>query len=417
MMKLCILIAVGCLTSVEVAQGATYYVSKAGSDNSSCAQAQSVSSSKRSLASGSACLSAGDTLVVRAGTYAEALKDAVRSGTSWSSKVRIAAYPGETVWLRPTGDYVVFFSGEQRYIELDGINIDGTNAVSGTVVLGDSSNHIRLQNAEIIGSPTSGWCAAICGGHYSELLNLTIHGGGPTQDNCGGAQCNSYGIYTGGDNNLIDGCEIYDPGGTGIQIYHGSGQGAAANNIIRNTRIHDITRSGEPRMWGIIIGNGSGNQIYNNIIYNGLGNADGNNAGIYVYGASGTSIYNNTVYNIRAQGIFISGQASGTQVKNNVAYQSTGGNYNNGGSGTIASNNLFDSDPLFENSGSGDFRLQSGSPARDQGTTLASVTKDFQGVLRPQGGDYDIGAYEYQPVQSPLPRTPAAPTGLFIVTN
>ena len=213
MKRLCILFTAGYLTSVGVAQGATYYVSKAGSDSNSCARALSVSSSKLTLASGSACLSAGDTLMVRAGRYAEVLKDAVPSGTSWSSKVRIAAYPGETVWLRPTADYVVYFSGEQRYIELDGINIDGANAVSATVVIGDSSNHIRLQNAEIMGSPNSGWCASICGGHYSELLNLTIHGTGKVDQMCG-TQCNNYGIYTGGDNNLIDGCDIYGTGGT-----------------------------------------------------------------------------------------------------------------------------------------------------------------------------------------------------------
>ena len=35
-----------------------------------------------------------------------------------------------------------------------------------------------------------------------------------------------------------------------------------------------------------------------------------------------------------------------------------------------------------------------GSPAINAGVTLSTVTTDFDGVSRPQGGVYDIGAYE-----------------------
>ncbi len=85
----------------NAAQAATYYVAKNGKDANSCAQAQSSSAPKLTIGDAVGCLTAGDTLYVRAGSYNETLIYTVPSGSSWSSKVRIAAYPGETVWMRP----------------------------------------------------------------------------------------------------------------------------------------------------------------------------------------------------------------------------------------------------------------------------------------------------------------------------
>jgi hypothetical protein len=70
----------------------------------------------------------------------------------------------------------------------------------------------------------------------------------------------------------------------------------------------------------------------------------------------------------------------------------------NEGSGTGSfSHNLVGSsyNPLFVNPSAGDFHLQAGSPAIDAGTMIALVATDFDGIPRPQGAAYDIGAYEY----------------------
>lgn len=43
-----------------------------------------------------------------------------------------------------------------------------------------------------------------------------------------------------------------------------------------------------------------------------------------------------------------------------------------------------------------DFKLQSNSPCRDTGVTISGVVNDYDGISRPQGNAFDIGAYEYQ---------------------
>lgn len=75
-------------------------------------------------------------------------------------------------------------------------------------------------------------------------------------------------------------------------------------------------------------------------------------------------------------------------------------------------------DPLFMQPSSAQFRVQAASPALDAGTISSvystfltlygvDISKDTDGVARPLGPAYDVGAFEGAP--------PAAPTGLRIV--
>ncbi len=54
-------------------------------------------------------------------------------------------------------------------------------------------------------------------------------------------------------------------------------------------------------------------------------------------------------------------------------------------------------DPHFVNPAVDDYHLQPGSPAIDAGWATSLVTQDFDQVLRPQLGGWDIGAFEFQP--------------------
>jgi parallel beta-helix repeat protein len=408
------LVMISCIAYGGMAEAATYYVSKNGTDANSCAQSQSASTSKLTVGGALACLNAGDTLLVRAGTYDEALIDNIPSGTSWANPVRIAAFPGETVWMSPTsGLYVLYLANVEQYIELDGINMNATNVADGVVKIegwsGGNAHHIRVRNAELVGNTNTtqlvivtASVANIVGGN--EFINLTVHRGGGSDLN--------HGIYVQSSNNLIDSCKIYDISGAGIQIYNGYGL-SPDGNVLRNNLVHDSRSAGAgQRGWGLLVAGGSGNVLYNNVVYNIKNNGDGA-AGIYLYSGTNTGVYNNTVYGSARYGIAVEASTSGATVTNNISYANVSGDYRDNGVGTRSSTNLFNANPLFVNPSSGNFQLQAGSPAIDRGTAIALVPTDFNGGRRPYGAAYDIGAYEFgaQPV------SPAVPINLRVVAN
>jgi parallel beta-helix repeat protein len=416
MKRLGLLVLTGYTASAGVAHAATYYVSKSGNDNSSCTQAQSTSTPKLTIREGLKCLRAGDTLFVRAGTYAENINNNIPSGTSLSSMVRVANYKGETVWLKPTSGTWPFFLGgtaSPAFIEIDGINMDATLTENGPAVSdngGGLPKTIHLKNFEVIGSPSANYATVMIRGTGHLVQNLKIHGfraGG-----CG-LPCSTYGIYLAASNTTIEDTEIYDVNGGGIHIYNLSEP--LSNNIVRNTRIHHITRSGDYRVFGILV-SGNNHRIYNNLIHDvGISGSSGQ-PGLAVYTGSGNKIWNNTVANNSTSGIKIDSGASNTEVRNNIAYGNAGSAFINGGTGTTESNNLFGVDPLFMNPSGNDFKLKPDSRAVDAGASLSAVTTDVSGVPRPQGRTHDIGAHEFsgQPATS---GPPAPPTGVRIVSN
>lgn len=415
-----LLLALLCLFSLKTAEAATYYVSPspAGSDARSCAVSQTIGTPRATIVAGISCLSAGDTLLVRAGTYDE-LVGSTPSGTDWTNKVRIAAYPGETVWLHPTGNpaaYALYFWHLEKYVEWDGINIDGSAVQFGPVKIEGydvsigNPHHIRMQNLEIIADPNStpgaghngilvsAQVSGLQDGH-NEFLNLTIH------------RLRGYGFYISANQNLVDHCTVYDGNGAGIHVSNSYNDGAGNFNIISNNIVHDILGGQpgfNPSVWGIVNGSGapSNNTYFNNVIYN-IGGSTSGDAGIYLLTGDSVNLWNNTVYGGGGFGIRVS-QASvtSTTIQNNVVYGSALGNYSNAGTGTTHDHNLEGPDPLFVNSASHNFHILVGSLARNAGTALGSVTVDFDGTARPQEGTYDMGAYEY--TSGVIPSTPVS---------
>lgn len=133
-----------------------------------------------------------------------------------------------------------------------------------------------------------------------------------------------------------------------------------------------------------------------------------------------------------AQGIQLM-NAQNVTVKNNIFYHypdsrgAIDNEYYNGVYSTITAGNncLYQiggsrkdtgdviGDPLFVNSSQNDYHLQSGSVCVDKGVNVG-VTIDKDGVARPQGSGYDIGAYEYRidnkpPTPSPIPTPTPTP--------
>jgi len=357
------------------------YVSTSGLDSNPGTLAEPF----RTLNKAVSVLQPGDTLYIRGGTYVENLNNNIPGGTSWSNPVTIAAYPGETVIVQAasSGVGVVYLAAASRsYIILDGLILDAAKTATNVVKITagsttGASNHIRIQNSEIRNAVHQGILITQPGADYNEFINLKIH------DN--GSSVLDHGMYFEDNHNLVDDCDVYSNYGYGIQIYKWIGVNGqdASYNTVRNSKFHDNGKSGI----GLFVGDG--NVAYNNITWN------NGEAGINVdYGASHTEVYNNTIYHNSNNGIEIDSTSTGAVIENNILYQNGWLAIWNLGSGTVADHNLT-TDPGFVNAAAGDFHLTTGSAAIDAGITISLVTTDYDGVIRPQNGAYDIGAFEY----------------------
>lgn len=97
-----------------------------------------------------------------------------------------------------------------------------------------------------------------------------------------------------------------------------------------------------------------------------------------------------------------------------LQYQNVDHNLYNVSSSDYYGSNSINGSPCFVNPSSGDFHLMSNSPAIDNGSSLYAPDVDFDGVSRPQGDEYDIGAYEFS---SFYDNTPPQISDISIVTS
>ena len=388
-------------TTIATVGPLTYHVAKTGHDtNNDCTEAQSASTPKLTINAGIDCLVGGDTLIIHAGNYDERIREnglAIPSGISNEVRTIIQAATGEAVWITPTTDLGVFQIFGRSFITIDGINIDSVSAGATNsfgLIIGSGAQSITIQNLTIKNvRGTAGLAdgAQTClttqqgdPGSGHRFINLDL-------ENCG-TGADEHGIFLASSTSVIENCRVRTSGAMGIYVAVGS-EGSPNTNVIRKNVLYT---NGEA---GLSIAVGTGNQAYNNIVY---GNG---NDGIRLSGVN-TLVYNNTVTANTDMGIVLTSATTNT-LTNNIAYLNTVGQI---GStvGHTASNNLT-TDPLFVNAATADFHLQSGSSAINAGiSTSPTVTTDFDGTARPQGANYDIGAFEFS-------GTPLVPGGLFIL--
>ncbi|WP_454065127.1 right-handed parallel beta-helix repeat-containing protein [Candidatus Nitrospira salsa] len=422
-----------------ISDAATYYVAKTGNDSSSGTQA----SPFRNIKHGVSKLVAGDTLYVKAGTYYESIlswSTKIPNGTSWNNPVTVAANPGDTVTIYPPGGQTFFWvkDGQAKYLIIDGFTVDGNSQAKHGFKFSDNSRYIRVKNTEVKNATDSGILVSICSGcaspqtaphnTYHEFINMNIHHNGSTYFD--------HGLYIETAHNIIEKSDIHHNVGFGVHIYR-STINTADHNTIRHNVAHHNNTSGK---WGcgVLVSAGTGNQVYNNtayenfsgfcttyrssnaLLYNNIAFAN-KHYGIYISGLGNsqtTRAYNNTVYKNEGYGIYVGNNFKNATIGNNIVYQNTTEDiYLSPGdqSGTVLSHNL-STNPEFVNKEANDFRLQEGSPAIDNASTINEVTTDYDGIKRNIGTGPDIGAFEFPQVSTDN-EPPASPKSVILKLN
>lgn len=216
-------------------------------------------------------------------------------------------------------------------------------------------------------------------------------------------------------NNLIE-----NVGYDGMQIKNADEDVEVYNNVVRNygTKNHNAHNE------GLFIGEGTVGKFYNNLIetgtgngcqLQGMGNIDlfnnifANQQQNGIYAAHGEmvvriedapfNIFNNTIVNSGEHGYIFHNEDGGPKrFINNLIVNA--GTLESNDATTEKRNNLFTNELALVNFLHTDlknYRLGLGSEAIDAGLDLSTfgIDADYEGVPRPQGTTFDIGAHEY----------------------
>jgi hypothetical protein len=402
------------LAGVGSARAATYYVSTSGSDSSPGSSAAPL----RTLQKAASKVAAGDTVIVRPGSYAGF--HLTRSGVA-GAEIRFAAQPGVTITSR-------------NPVTPDGINLEG-------------ASHVRVEGFAVVGMPRAGLRAVNC--HHVTLRNNRAdrnYKWGILTGWCSDSRIErnetsrsqtQHGIYLGnsGDRNLVRGNVSWGNYQIGIHL-NGDKNVGGGDGIMSGLRIEDNILFGNGAGGGAAINcdGVQGSTIRNNLIY------DNRATGIALFRidgggpSSGNRIVNNTILNASSSRwvILLRDGAVDNVLRNNVLWSDHSyrgailaspdslpglssnhnaviGRFARDGSGSTVlslaqwqsatgqdrSSLVATPTQLFVSPASHDYELRAGSPAIDRGTSSYAPTRDLDGTPRPQGAAHDIGALEY----------------------
>ncbi len=164
---------------------------------------------------------------------------------------------------------------------------------------------------------------------------------------------------------------------------------------------------------------------YNNTLYGGEGAVESQMW--FQSGVNDAVIKNNISYsaNPQVEPLYFGVTTTGSTIDYNVLYNGSSTIVYNGGGKTWNQwqssgydNHGYNSNPLFRDAGSMDFKVESNSDAVDRGESLnAPYNTDYAGLPRPQGQNYDMGAYEYDGGNPNPDTTPPEVTGASITNQ
>ncbi|MDB5039194.1 MAG: hypothetical protein JWQ35_2722, partial [Bacteriovoracaceae bacterium] len=355
----------------------TYYVSTSGSDLNTGTS----SSPFRTITKAYNLATPGTTILVAPGTYTD------YQSAGWGLHLNRSGTASAPIVLKSQIRGKAIIDGEMRFDRIRAIYLDGSyniidgfqitrGARSGIDVVDAASNNQIIRN-EIHHNGNYDWISTNGqdGIYSSESTSNNIYLQNYIHDN-GRPSTNSnypldHGLYLCGDNELVANNIVVKNAGNGLQI--------AGYTTVSNMR------------------------VYNNVFA-----SNGTNGIILWMALNGVQIKNNIFFqNVKLAISSYDAHGSGIAIDRNISFGNGLGNYDlaRGGSDFIyTATPPVISDPLFINNAS-DFHLQSASPAINAGIALTEVTTDLEGVSKPQGAGYDIGAYEFIPPTSPTCNT------------
>ena len=370
---------------------------------------------------------ANHTINVAAGTYEEELADS-RSGSS----------PGYRHWLASgtvtiddpsSSDYVAAVELNGDYIKFDGFKVTGPSASTAAGIrTGQDSDHNVITNCEV---------------YNIEWTLLDIRGTNHTISSCDLHNAIEDYIYVFGSGHTFIGNYVHNyltpsgnPHADVWQTWHSGSYGQIAAQDVTIERNHiffgnDSTgalqgEDGNQESFHVFMWeddasrHASGLTIRNNIFecLGGFNSHDGHADGLRCYNnlwrsdddltqsytAAGLEIYNADDIEVK-NNMFIDGVTGVTyssctnQVNaTNLFWRGDSGSTSNSGyssSGDVVNDNpdfvTYDNDTYNLTTA---YKLQAGSPAIDAGTTVSSVTDDYEGESRT--GTYEIGAFIYE---------------------
>ncbi|MHC4712243.1 MAG: putative Ig domain-containing protein [Planctomycetota bacterium] len=414
------------------ASAATYYVATDGNDETGDG---SSGSPWATLQHAVETISAGDTILVKPGTYAGCRIEL--SGTAANPKT-LAAETAGTVLLNSLSSEarhsgvleVENYSASVSYWVIEGFECDGVSGSYRPIDVRNSetqmNSHITIRNCVAHDGVSTGIFNAFT--NYALIEDCTSYDNG------------EHGFYVNNsaDNGVLRGNTSYTNTSNGI---HMNGESMGGDGIMSYWLLEDNVCYNNPNT-GINCDGVTDSTYRNNLIYEYKGK------GFSFYGIDGAvtskndRVLNNTVLSestgtLGYYDVFIhqnrknKGAPTGMRLYNNILYNyrtatnrgsicmHTSGmgdfesDYNvvmeyfgiddNKSVDTFAEwqargfdlNSIQASDTaLFEDPANYDYHLKTGSPAIDGGTTLSDVTDDIEGTSRPQGSAYDIGCYE-----------------------
>ena len=394
-------------------------------------------------------LGAGDTALVKAGTYPELV--AVSSSGAAGQEIVFAAYPGHTVTLDGSSVTVPQWTGLFEVLFASWIRVRGFHVVAAgpydtsTGIQVDDSSHVVIEQNHTLNTASSGilvWGSSDVLVDGNEVENAMTLGAGSRNERITVGRTTGFEVRY---NHVHHGDQTR---GEGICLKDGSTDGSAHHNWVHHVpavgiyvdaqtepthdvdvysnRVHDVAGN------GIVLASEAGGllsnvRVFDNLAYHnqwlGLSVSD---CCVAQHPMTNLQWVNNSAWgngwsdwggglgnaNPQATGLLIRNNALAGSLSFEMTFEdvpTTGATLDHnlvgawhGYPGEVCGTDCQVGDPLWRDPAAGDFHLQAGSPAIAHGSATAAPARDFDDRVR--DALPDIGALERSYVKGDLDR-------------